>query len=82
MGPREPAVVVVLVYDGVRHLSRLFQTEIGATPASYVASVRLEAATALLRSGETLGTAARRSGIGSEETLRRAMRRGAVTGRR
>jgi hypothetical protein len=28
-----------------------------------------------------LGTAARRSGIGSEETLRRAMRRGAVTGR-
>jgi transcriptional regulator GlxA family with amidase domain len=66
----------------VRHLSRLFQTEIGATPASYVASVRLEAATALLRSGETLGTAARRSGIGSEETLRRAMRRGAVTGRR
>ncbi|HEX4247142.1 MAG TPA: AraC family transcriptional regulator [Pseudonocardia sp.] len=68
----------------VRHLSRLFQAEIGCTPAAYVTSVRLEAATALLRSGETRATAARRSGLGSEETLRRTLLRGAagVTGLR
>ena len=59
----------------VRHLTRLFRAELGCTPSSYVTSVRLEAATALLLSGETLATAARRSGLGSEETLRRTMRR-------
>ena len=62
----------------VRHLSRLFQAEIGCTPAAYVTSVRLEAATALLHSGETRASAARRSGLGSEETLRRALLRGAA----
>jgi transcriptional regulator GlxA family with amidase domain len=62
----------------VRHLSRLFQAEIGCTPAAYVTSVRLEAATALLHSGETRATAARRSGLGSEETLRRTRLRGAA----
>jgi transcriptional regulator GlxA family with amidase domain len=59
----------------VRTLSRLFRDELGATPAAFVASVRLEAATALLASGETVAAAARRSGIGSEQTLRRALRR-------
>jgi transcriptional regulator GlxA family with amidase domain len=68
----------------VRHLSRLFRDDVGCTPAVYVNTVRLEAATALLRSGETRATAARRSGLGSEETLRRALLRGAAefTGRR
>ena len=62
----------------VRHLSRMFRDEVGCTPAVYVTSVRLEAATALLNSGETRATAARRSGLGSEETLRRTLLRGAA----
>jgi transcriptional regulator GlxA family with amidase domain len=58
----------------VRHLSRLFKEEIGCTPADYVASVRLEAAVALLRSGESLARAARRVGFGSARTLSRHLR--------
>jgi transcriptional regulator GlxA family with amidase domain len=59
----------------VRHLSRVFKEEVGCTPTAYVAAVRLEAAQTLLRAGETVASAARRSGIGSEQTLRRALRR-------
>lgn len=62
----------------VRTLSRLFKQEVGCTPAAYVAAVRLEAATALLEAGETVAAAARRSGLGSEQTLRRALRRAGV----
>jgi transcriptional regulator GlxA family with amidase domain len=59
-----------------RHLSRLFKAETGMTPTAYVHSVRREAALALVDAGETLGAAARRSGLGSEETLRRILRAG------
>lgn len=59
----------------VRHLGRLFKRELGCTPAGYVAAVRLEAANALLQSGAGFAAAARRSGLGSAETLRRTMRR-------
>ncbi|WP_202866825.1 GlxA family transcriptional regulator [Kribbella voronezhensis] len=59
-----------------RHLSRLFKAQTGMTPTAYVLSVRREAALALVEAGETLGAAARRSGIGSEETLRRILRTG------
>ncbi|MFG3618408.1 GlxA family transcriptional regulator [Nocardia sp. NPDC047654] len=55
-----------------RHFSRLFRQEIGMTPGRYVKQVRLEAAQALLESGdEPMTTVARRSGFGSEETMRR-----------
>jgi transcriptional regulator GlxA family with amidase domain len=57
-----------------RHLSRLFKAQTGMTPTAYVTSVRREAALALVEAGETLGAAARRSGLGSEETLRRILR--------
>ncbi|WP_198676191.1 GlxA family transcriptional regulator [Kribbella monticola] len=57
-----------------RHLSRLFKAQTGMTPTAYVLSVRREAALALVEAGETLGAAARRSGLGSEETLRRILR--------
>lgn len=55
-----------------RHLSRLFQREIGTTPARYIERLRLEAAQTLIDAGHTVGSAARRSGFGSEESLRRA----------
>jgi AraC-like DNA-binding protein len=45
------------------------------TAAVYTSSVRMEAAIALLSAGETVSAAARRSGLGSEETLRRVLRR-------
>ncbi|MEV0293743.1 helix-turn-helix domain-containing protein [Nocardia sp. NPDC050710] len=55
-----------------RHLTRLFRKEIGMTPAQYVEQVRVEAAQALLESGDDgVATIARRCGFGSEETMRR-----------
>lgn len=55
-----------------RHLARLFVRELGASPSRYVDEVRLEAARALLESGDaSLEVVAQRSGLGSAETLRR-----------
>lgn len=55
-----------------RHLTRLFRKEIGMTPAQYVERARIEAAQRLLEAGdEGVATVARRSGLGSEETMRR-----------
>jgi transcriptional regulator GlxA family with amidase domain len=60
----------------VRHLTRVFQRELGVTPGRYVESVRVEAAKARLqRSDEPLATIARASGFGSDETMRRAFSR-------
>lgn len=60
----------------VRHLTRLFRTELGTTAAGFVERTRVEAATGLLESGtDTLDVVARRSGFGSEETMRRAFKR-------
>ncbi|MFD0364275.1 GlxA family transcriptional regulator [Nocardia sp. GCM10030253] len=59
----------------VRHLTRLFHDQLGATPAVYVESVRVEAAQALLAEGATVTDAASRSGFGSDESLRRAFGR-------
>ncbi|MCM2423485.1 GlxA family transcriptional regulator [Streptomyces sp. RKAG293] len=58
-----------------RHLSRLFREETGSTPAAYVETMRLEAARMLLERGESVTSAARRSGLGSDETLRRTFAR-------
>lgn len=55
-----------------RHLNRLFQQELGTTPARHIERIRLEAAQALLDAGHTVSSAAARSGFGSDETLRRA----------
>lgn len=54
-----------------RHLTRLFRQELATTPARYVERVRVEAAQNLLEAGHGVGTTARLSGFGSEETLRR-----------
>ncbi|WP_253787324.1 GlxA family transcriptional regulator [Nocardia amikacinitolerans] len=55
-----------------RHLTRLFRKEIGMTPAQYVERARIETAQRLLEAGDDgVATVARRSGLGSEETMRR-----------
>ncbi|NUS42737.1 MAG: GlxA family transcriptional regulator [Mycobacteriaceae bacterium] len=59
----------------VRHLTRLFRDELGTTPAAFVESARLEAAQSMLESGESVTAAAQRSGLGSDESLRRAFLR-------
>jgi transcriptional regulator GlxA family with amidase domain len=60
----------------VRHLTRLFRTELGTTAAHFVERTRVEAAIGLLESGtEAMDVIARRSGFGSQETMRRAFKR-------
>ncbi len=55
-----------------RHLSRLFQAELGMTPGKYVEVTRLNRAKQLLDDGRSVTEAAEASGFGSSETLRRA----------
>ncbi|WP_102926743.1 GlxA family transcriptional regulator [Streptomyces noursei] len=63
-----------------RHLTRLFRAHLGTTPAGYVEVVRLEAAQTFLANGETVTVTARRTGVGSDESLRRLfLRRLGVT---
>ena len=54
-----------------RHLTRLFHTELGTTPARWLEHVRLDRARQLLLTGHSVTAAARASGLGSDETLRR-----------
>jgi transcriptional regulator GlxA family with amidase domain len=54
-----------------RHLARLFQSEIGMTPAKYVELIRFDAAKAMLDAGHSVTSAAERAGFGSSESLRR-----------
>jgi transcriptional regulator GlxA family with amidase domain len=58
-----------------RHLTRLFQSEFRTTPGRWVERVRLDRAQQLLLDGHSITTAARLSGLGSDETLRRAFAR-------
>lgn len=56
-----------------RHLTRLFAAELGDTPARVVRRIRVEAAAQLLSTTDLpLSLVARRSGLGSGETLRAA----------
>ncbi|MFV8247142.1 GlxA family transcriptional regulator [Mycolicibacterium peregrinum] len=54
-----------------RQLTRLFQAELGTTPARYVETVRINVARAALDAGHQVGETARLAGFGSAETLRR-----------
>lgn len=54
-----------------RQLTRLFQSELGMTPARYVEVVRIDVAGAALDAGHTVTDTARLAGFGSAETLRR-----------
>ncbi|TDC54548.1 AraC family transcriptional regulator [Jiangella ureilytica] len=58
-----------------RHLGRLFAAELRTSPARFVEQQRLEAAKSLLDAGHTVTEAARLSGFGSPETLRRGFTR-------
>ena len=70
-----PAALATAAAVSARHLSRLFQHELGTTPARWVESVRVEAAQRLLLAGHSVTSAATLSGMGSDETLRRAFAR-------
>lgn len=54
-----------------RQLTRLFQSELGTTPARYVEMVRVDVARAALDAGHSVGDTARLAGFGTPETLRR-----------
>jgi transcriptional regulator GlxA family with amidase domain len=54
-----------------RQLTRLFQSELGTTPARYVEMVRIDAARAALDAGRTVADTASIAGFGSTESLRR-----------
>ncbi|GBE68099.1 AraC family transcriptional regulator [Mycobacterium sp. MFM001] len=54
-----------------RQLTRLFQSELGTTPARHVEMVRIDAARAALDAGRSISETARMAGFGSTETLRR-----------
>ncbi|MEU0965936.1 GlxA family transcriptional regulator [Streptomyces sp. NPDC005917] len=58
-----------------RHLTRLFRAELGTTPARWVERVRLDRAQQLLLEGHSVTSAAQHSGLGTDETLRRAFAR-------
>ncbi|MBF9266586.1 GlxA family transcriptional regulator [Paracidovorax cattleyae] len=59
-----------------RTLTRVFQRELGTTPARYVERVRVETASALLSHGQaSVTTVARLCGFQHPETLRRAFHR-------
>ncbi|GLF92670.1 GlxA family transcriptional regulator [Streptomyces yaizuensis] len=58
-----------------RHLNRLFRDGLGTTPARWLERVRLDRAQQLLLDGHSVTSAARISGLGSDETLRRAFAR-------
>ncbi|SIR62715.1 GlxA family transcriptional regulator [Micromonospora avicenniae] len=72
--PARPYPIEAMARDATvtpRHLRRIFQQELGLTPGRYLELARIEAARVLLEQGGTVGEAARRSGFGSDETLRR-----------
>ncbi|WP_433555303.1 GlxA family transcriptional regulator [Pseudonocardia xinjiangensis] len=74
-GDHSLTAMAAAIPTSTRHLARLFQDEVGTTPARWVERTRLEAAQRLLLEGHSITAAARRSGLGSDESLRRAFGR-------
>jgi transcriptional regulator GlxA family with amidase domain len=54
-----------------RQLTRVFQSELGITPARYVEMVRIDIGRAALDAGHSVGESANLAGFGSVETFRR-----------
>lgn len=59
----------------VRHLNRLFRAEVGTTPGRWLERIRVDAARSLLLDGHPVTRVARLSGLGSDDSLRRAFAR-------
>jgi transcriptional regulator GlxA family with amidase domain len=55
-----------------RQLTRLFQEELGTSPARFVKLVRIDAARVALEEGNSIARSAQLSGFGTPETMRRA----------
>ncbi|MDT9695675.1 helix-turn-helix domain-containing protein [Streptomyces sp. P17] len=70
-----PPAMAAAAALSTRHLTRLFRTELHTTPARWVERVRLDRAQQLLLDGHSVTSAAHHSGLGSDETLRRAFAR-------
>ncbi|MEV8452449.1 helix-turn-helix domain-containing protein [Streptomyces sp. NPDC052095] len=70
-----PSAMAATACVSTRHLSRLFRAELRTTPARWVERVRLDRARQLLLDGHGITSAARLSGLGSDETLRRVFAR-------
>lgn len=74
--PHTPADLAARAGLSLRHFQRRFAAELGVGPAEYVERVRVEAAQRALTGGDDPVTAvARRCGLGSSESLRRAFHR-------
>ncbi len=70
------ADLAAYAHVGERQLTRIFKTELGATPSAYVEAARVERARAELESGDaTLERVAAVCGFGTTDTLVRAFRR-------
>lgn len=78
-GPHTTATMAAAAGLSPRHFTRIFQSDIGTTPAQWLERLRVENAQQLLLQGHTVTAAAHRSGLGSDETLRRAFARHLAT---
>lgn len=58
-----------------RHLGRLFQQEMGMSPGRWIEKMRLYTAQELILEGYSITAAARHSGFGNDENLRRSFER-------
>ncbi|WP_312978905.1 helix-turn-helix domain-containing protein [Corynebacterium sp.] len=76
--PAGAHTVITMASDAAvstRHLGRLFRDELGTTPARWLEQFRMSTAQQLILEGQTVTAAARHSGFGSDESLRRAFDR-------
>lgn len=74
-GPHTVTTMATSAAVSSRHLGRLFREELGTTPAQWLEQLRLTTAQQLILDGHTITAAARNSGFGSDESLRRAFER-------
>lgn len=67
--------MAAMIGVSVRHLHRIFSTELGSSPSQWLEQVRVDTARALLLEGLPITKVAQLCGLGSDETLRRAFAR-------
>ncbi|MFJ9368905.1 GlxA family transcriptional regulator [Nocardia sp. NPDC101769] len=78
-GPHTTATMAATAGLSPRHFTRMFHADTGTTPARWLERLRVEHAQHLLLQGHTVTAAAHHSGLGSDETLRRAFARHLAT---